>query len=100
MKMNAGCDRLVLRLYVTGRLPNSADALANLRKLCDQLPAEAAHIDVVDVLSEPTRALMDGIVATPTLVRLKPEPVVKIFGTLAEIGDVAAALGLETPGRS
>lgn len=96
MKKSAEPGRLVLRLYVTGTLPNSVNALANLRKLCDLLPAGATHIDVVDVLQDPIRALTDGIVATPTLVRLAPEPVVRIFGTLAETAHISSVLGLDS----
>jgi len=50
----------------------------------------------VDVLLEPERALSDGIIVTPTLVRLAPLPVVQILGALSNLGLVRATLGLAT----
>jgi hypothetical protein len=49
---------------------------------------------VVDILQEPLRALVEGILVTPTLVRLSP-PVRHIVGDLRDRGIVLRALGLE-----
>jgi len=85
--------RLALRLYVAGDLPHSAEAIANLRQLCAP-DAPGVELEIVDVLASPARALADGIVATPTLIRLSPLPAVRILGTLADTARVRAALGL------
>lgn len=91
--------RLSLRLYVAGRAPNSAAALANLRALLAEAPVDArtADLEVVDVLEEPARALGDGVIVSPTLVRLSPAPEVRIVGSLSNLPAVRAALGLENP---
>jgi circadian clock protein KaiB len=49
------------------------------------------------VLKEPMRALDDGVLMTPTLVRLAPNPVRRIVGTLGQRDTVLQALGLESP---
>ena len=87
---------LVLRLYVAGRLPCSVEAEANLGLLCAEQNGDRPTVDIVDVLLEPERALSDGIIVTPTLVRLAPLPAVQILGALSNLGLVRAALGLAT----
>ena len=83
------------RLYVAGDALNSSQALANLNELC-RLHLDGRHqIDVVDVFEEPRRALADGVLMTPTLVKLGPTPVRTIIGTLGKTRLVLQALGLE-----
>jgi circadian clock protein KaiB len=86
------------RLYVAGSLPNSVQAQANLRAICEEhLPGDHA-IEVVDFLEEPARGLADGVIVTPTLVMLEPGPKRTVIGTLADEGAVLRAL--ELPQRS
>lgn len=85
---------LSLRLYVAGDGPNSSEARANLATILDGRPGTRYQLEVVDFLREPQRALMDGVIVTPTLVRLTPLPVRKIIGTLKETLTVVAALGI------
>ncbi len=87
---------LRLRLYVAGRAPNSVLALTNLRALlaAGQLEDGALELEVVDVLKDPGRALEEGVLVSPTLVRLSPLPVVRIVGSLNDRETVRLALGL------
>jgi circadian clock protein KaiB len=82
------------RLYVAGDGPNSALAKANLDAICREHLAEQHEIELVDVLREPQRALADLVMLTPLLVKLSPEPIRKITGTLSQRGPVLQALGL------
>jgi circadian clock protein KaiB len=83
------------RLFVAGGTQNSAQAVANLNAICRAHLPDRHDIEVVDVLREPKRALADGILMTPTLVRLAPSPVERIIGTLSQTQIVLRALGLE-----
>jgi circadian clock protein KaiB len=83
------------RLYVAGDALNSAQALANLGAICRAYLPDRHEIEVVDVFREPKRALADGILMTPTLVKLAPLPVRRIVGTLGQTETVVEALGLE-----
>jgi len=88
---------LALRLYIAGDAPNSCEARANLAALLEQhagLLPDGYELEVVDFLQEPQRALRDGVIVTPTLVKLTPAPVRKIIGTLRETPQVLTALGL------
>jgi circadian clock protein KaiB len=83
------------RLFVAGNAVNSAQALANLSALCRTYLPDRHHIQVVDVFREPKLALAEGIVMTPTLIRLAPSPAVRIVGTLSQTATVLQALGLD-----
>ena len=87
------------RLYVAGDAQNSAQAIANLSAICLAYLPDRHDIEVVNVFREPKRALADGILMTPTLVKLAPSPVRKIIGTLSQTQPVLQALGLDTVDR-
>jgi circadian clock protein KaiB len=88
--------RFKFRLYVAGEAPNSAQAVANLTALCRTYLHDRHEIEIVDVFREPKRALADGILMTPTLVKLAPSPARRIVGTLSQMQPVLQALGLES----
>ena len=85
----------LFRLYVADKTPNSARAMANLQSICQEHLQGHYKIEVVDILQEPLRALSEGVLVTPTLVRLSPLPVRKIVGDLSDRAAVLQALGLE-----
>ena len=64
----------LFRLYVADETPNSARSRANLQSICQEHLQGCCTIEVVDLLQEPLRALSEGILFTPTLVRLSPLP--------------------------
>jgi circadian clock protein KaiB len=88
--------RISLRLYVAGHAPNSVSARTNLQSLIRERDNtdEPVALEVVDVLKEPLRAFQDGVLVSPTLVRLFPMPVVRIVGNLSDLETVRSALGL------
>jgi circadian clock protein KaiB len=73
-----------LRLYVTGHSPTCVRALANLRRACTHWLPGRHHIEVVDLLENPRRAVEDQILAVPTLVKAYPLPVRKIVGDFSD----------------
>ncbi|CAN5670220.1 hypothetical protein BH09VER1_BH09VER1_01700 [soil metagenome] len=84
------------RIYVAGDGPHSAQALANLRTICADYLPERHEVEVVDVLREPQRALADGVMLTPLLVKLSPAPMRRIVGTLSQREFALQTLGLST----
>jgi circadian clock protein KaiB len=83
------------RLYIAGDAQNSVEAIANLTTICRKYLPGLYDIEVMDVFLEPARALTDGVLMTPTLVKLAPAPTRKIIGNLSQTGVVLQALGLE-----
>jgi circadian clock protein KaiB len=49
-------------------------------------------IEIVDLLSEPERALQDEVMLTPMLVKLLPAPVRKFIGNLSQRESLLRAL--------
>jgi circadian clock protein KaiB len=83
---------LRLRLYIAGTAPNSVRAIANCRAICDEHFAAGHEIEIVDLLEHPQRALADGVIVTPTLLKLLPLPVARVIGSLSDTNQVLLAL--------
>jgi circadian clock protein KaiB len=88
--------RFRFRLYVAGETHNSLRAIANLAALCREYLPDRHEIEVVDIFKEPNRALADGILMTPTLIKLAPAPAQRIVGTLSDMQTVLEVLGLDS----
>ena len=95
-KARGSGEPLSLRLYVAGEAPNSAAAVRNLGILFpgNETSGQPVEIEIVDLLKEPLRGLADGVILSPTLVRLAPPPVRRVVGNLSDHGAVLLALGV------
>ena len=82
-----------MRLYVAGNAPNSMSAIANATAICEAHLARPYALEIVDLLKHPERALSDGIIVTPTLLRLLPLPVGRVVGNLSDARQVLLLLG-------
>ena len=82
------------RLYIAGDGPNSLQAIANLRKICETHLPDRHAIEIIDVLKDPKRALTEAIYLTPTLVTDSPYPGHRIVGTLSHTEPILQILGL------
>jgi len=91
--------RYRLKLYVTDHTLRSRQALAQLRKLCDEQFPHQYELEVVDVLEHPDEAAAQHILATPTVVRELPHPIRRVIGDLSDMGKVLAGLAL-APAKS
>lgn len=49
--------------------------------LSDIYTKDCYDVEVVDILDDPFRPIRDGILATPTLIKLYPSPVIQLWGT-------------------
>jgi circadian clock protein KaiB len=87
-----------LRLYVAGNTPRSLDAMANLKRLCEEHLAGHYNIEVVDLIKHPQLAAGDQIVALPTLVRKLPSPLRRIVGDLRDAERALVGLQLRRSG--
>jgi circadian clock protein KaiB len=92
-KLKAKKGGLRLRLYVAGNAPNSVQAIANARAICDEHFTSGHELEIVDLLEYPMRGLADGIIVTPTLLRVSPLPIQRMVGNLSDTDRVVLALG-------
>jgi circadian clock protein KaiB len=83
---------LVLRLYVAGTAPNSVRAIANATAICQDHFAASHELEIVDVQWHAHRALADGVIVTPTLLKLRPAPARRIVGDLSDQAQVLLTL--------
>jgi len=86
---------VVLRLYVAGGAPNSMQAIANLEAICAEYLKDGHRLEVVDVLQNPRRAMAEGVLVTPSLNKLSPQPAAQVIGNLSDKTRVLFALGLK-----
>lgn len=82
-----------LRLYVTGQTPSAERAIATLKDVLKDF-GDRIQVDVIDVLEDPVSALNDDVYATPTVFRMSPEPVRRLFGDLSHKETIIEGLGL------
>ena len=85
---------LKLRLYISGKTPNSLLALKNIKKICEEHIQNDYELEIVDLLKDPKLSEEDEILAIPTLVRKNPQPVRKIIGDLSNTEDILQRIGL------
>ncbi len=82
---------LSLRLYIAGNAPNSLTAITNAQAICKAHFA-GYKLEIVDMLKYPLRALADGVIVTPTLLKLLPLPVHRVIGNLSDTTQVLLVL--------
>jgi circadian clock protein KaiB len=85
---------LVLRLYVANSTPRSQLARTNLQTLCDRYLESGYRVQIIDIVRDPDAAFRDDILATPTLVRIRPAPHKTLIGSLSNAASVLRALDL------
>ena len=83
-----------LRLFVTGSTPRSTRAIANMRRICEENLNGRYNLEVVDVYENPEATRELQVIATPTLVKVLPEPLRRIIGDLSDKERVLAGLNL------
>jgi len=88
-------SRWNLRLYVAGQTPRSVTAFRNLKEICEEYLKGKYHIEVIDLMENPTLARGDQILAVPTLVRKLPQPIRKIIGDLSNTERVLVGLDIQ-----
>ena len=82
-------------LFIAGQSPRSTRAVENLRCLAEEaLEKGDFELVVVDVVSDPAEAEAHQIMATPTVIKRRPDPVRRVTGDLSNPEAVALALGL------
>lgn len=77
------CQKLLLKLYISGNSLRSQNAIANLYKFCRQQSLEENIVEIIDTIEFPEIAEAEKILITPTLVRELPLPKERIIGDLS-----------------
>ena len=84
----------LLRLYVSGKLPNSARAIINIKAICEKYLKNRFELEIIDIYQHPALASTDEIVAVPLLIKKFPLPEERMVGDLSNTEEVLKRLGL------
>ncbi|MEO9063524.1 MAG: circadian clock KaiB family protein [Burkholderiaceae bacterium] len=90
----SAADQYKLCLFITGSTPRSTRAIENMRRICAENLEGRYQLEVIDVYQNPEATREFQIVATPTLVKILPEPLRRIIGDLSDEERVLAGLDL------
>ncbi len=74
--------RYVLRLYVAGMTPRSAEAIRRVTDFCEKHLTKQYELEIIDIYQKPALMRGEQIVAVPTLVRHLPAPLRRFIGDM------------------
>lgn len=95
-RRKAASSRYILKLYVAGQAPKSVNAIANIKRICEEHLQGRYQLEVIDLYQQPQLALGEQIIAVPTLLRKLPTPLRRIIGDLSNIERVLVGLDLRS----
>jgi len=84
----------LLKLYVTGKTPNSERAIRNLEDVLKTKLKGSYKLQIIDILKNPKLAEDEKIMATPVLEKKLPPPIRRIIGDLSDKERVLLGLDL------
>jgi circadian clock protein KaiB len=87
-------SRYILKLYIAGQSPKSVNAIANIKKICEENMKGRYELDVIDLYQQPQLAQGEQIIAIPTLIRKLPPPLRRIIGDLSNTERVLVGLDI------
>ncbi len=87
-------ERYVLRLFVSGATPRSAQAIGNIKAICERELAGRYELEVIDIYQQPELARHYQIIAVPALIKTLPAPIRLLIGDLSETERVLVGLDL------
>ena len=90
----SGGEKYILQLFVTGILPNSANAIINIKAICEKYLKGRYELEIIDVYKQPGIALKEKIIAIPVLLKKFPLPEERFIGDLSDIKSVLQGLRL------
>ena len=97
----AGGRRYVLRLYVAGLTTRSANAIRNVREICEKHLPDRYDLEVIDLHDNPSLAREQQVIAAPTLIKELPLPLRRLIGDMTDRDRVLVGLNLipaDSPG--
>ncbi len=79
---SADGERYILRLFVSHKGASTESALRNLHRVLERSHLQPYTLQVIDISKYPEQAERDQVTATPTLLRVQPQPTRRIVGNL------------------
>lgn len=89
-----GGAKYVLKLFVTGILPNSTRAVVNINAICEKYLKDKYELEIIDIYQQPSLAIKEDIIAVPVLIKKFPLPEVRLIGDLSDTEKVLKGLDI------
>lgn len=89
----------IVRLYILSGNLSSQRAIDNIKALSDMTSGDSFRYEIIDIEEEPEMAENDNILAAPTLIKISPEPPVRLLGDLSDLDRVCTILSLGREGN-
>lgn len=87
-------EKYMLRLFVTGILPNSIRAIENINAICEEYLKGRYELEIIDIYQQPSLALKEGIIVIPVLIKTFPLPEERLIGDMSNTDVILKALHL------
>ena len=87
-------EKYILRLFVTGILPNSVRAIVNSKAICEEYLKDRYELEIIDIYQQPSLAVTEEIIAVPVLIKKFPLPEGRVIGDLSDVEKVLKGLHL------
>lgn len=82
------------KLFITGMSPRSLRAVSHIKRICQQHLSQRHELEIIDLYQHPAQAAANHVLASPTLLKTQPLPVVRLLGDLSNTQGVLASLGI------
>ncbi|MEO5995379.1 MAG: circadian clock KaiB family protein [Chitinophagaceae bacterium] len=79
----ASRPRYIFRLFVSGLMPNSVQAIKNITAICEIHFKGNHELEIIDIYQQPDLAIAEQIIVLPVLIIMQPLPERRIFGDLS-----------------
>lgn len=87
-------EHYLLKLYVSGSSPQSARAIYNLKKICEENLKGRYLLEIIDLYQKPQLAKEFNLIAAPTLIKNLPLPVRRVIGDMSDFNRVIVGLDI------
>ena len=81
-------SKFVFKLFVAGKTEKNEDMTKNLNRFLAQHLKEHCDFETIDILAKPEPAEFYNVFATPTLMKVEPDPARSIVGDLSSLEKV------------
>lgn len=76
--------RYILRLYVAGMTPRSAEAIRRVTDFCEKHLTEQYELEIIDIYQKPALLNEEQVIAVPTLIKKLPLPLRHFIGDMQD----------------
>lgn len=87
-------NEYLLKLFITGHSPQAERAIKNIKSICENELKGVYRLEIINILENLQLAEDERIIATPTLIKVLPEPLRRVIGDLSNTEKVLLGLDL------